>query len=165
MYIVNLEQIFNNEGSQLEVKHSFDMSDYEVSGVNPILSPVLVTGTIKNSTGIVHVSAQAELEYSDGCDRCATPITRKYTVPISHTLVTELNDESNDNFTVIPSMRLDLDELVFEDILLYLPTKFLCKDDCKGLCPICGKNLNEDSCSCKKPIDPRLEVLKQLLDN
>lgn len=164
MYIVDLQKIFNNEGSQLTLEHSFDMSDCEVGGVNPITSAVLVTGTIKNSTGIVSVDAKAELEYSNGCDRCATPITRKYIVPVNHTLVTHLNDESNDNFTVIPSMRLDVDELVREDILLFLPTKFLCKDDCKGICSICGKNLNEDSCSCKKPIDPRLEVLQQLLD-
>ncbi|MEG0978531.1 MAG: DUF177 domain-containing protein [Oscillospiraceae bacterium] len=164
MFIVNLEQIFNNEGSQLPIEHKFDMSDYEVGGVKPIVSSILVTGIVKKSTGIVSVCAKAEFEYSNGCDRCATPVTRNYIVPVNHTLVTELNDESNDNFTVIPSMRLDLDELVTEDILLFLPSKFLCKDDCKGICAICGKNFNEGSCSCEKPIDPRLEVLKQLLD-
>lgn len=164
MYFIDLERIFNNDGAQVVLEHSFDMSDYEVSGVHPIMSPVLVTGVIKNSTGIVNVSAKVELEYSNACDRCATATTRKYTVPVSHTLVTQLNDDSNDNFIVIPSMRLNLEELITEDILLYLPSKFLCKDDCKGLCPICGKNLNDGCCSCKKPIDPRLEVLKQLLD-
>jgi len=164
MFFLELEQIFNNEGSQLPIEHSFDMSDYEFGSVHPISSPVKVTGEVKNSTGIVSVSAQAELEYSAGCDRCATLVTRNYKVPVSHILVTELNDKNNDDFTVVPSMRLDLDELVTEDVLLYLPSKFLCKDDCNGICSICGTNFNEDSCSCKKPIDPRLEVLQQLLD-
>ncbi|MBR3755030.1 MAG: DUF177 domain-containing protein, partial [Clostridia bacterium] len=57
------------------------------------------------------------------------------------------------------------DELVTEDILLGLPTRHLCKEDCKGVCQYCGKNLNHDSCSCSAPLDPRLAVLKQLLDN
>ena len=61
---------------------------------------------------------------------------------------------------------MDLDELIRTDILLELPTKFLCKEDCKGLCPTCGKNLNEGACNCQThQIDPRLEVLKQLIDS
>ncbi|MGB9809870.1 MAG: YceD family protein, partial [Caldanaerobacter sp.] len=49
-------------------------------------------------------------------------------------------------------------------VILSLPMKFLCKEDCKGLCPICGTNLNYGSCSCKREdIDPRLEVLSKLL--
>lgn len=164
MFNLELEKIFNNEGSILAVDHDFDMSEYEVAGEHPITEPVKVTGQVKNKTGIVSVEAKAELLYKADCDRCAKPIERSFVIPVNHTLVTELNDDSNDDFTVIPSMRLDLDELVYEDVLLYLPAKILCKEDCKGLCPICGQNLNESSCSCKKPIDPRLEVLTQLLD-
>lgn len=164
MYNLELEKIFNNEGSELPIEHDFDMSNYEVGDEHPISSPVKITGVVKNKTGIVMVDASAVLEYKTNCDRCAKPVERNYTIPVKHTLVTELNDDSNDDFTVIPTMRLDLDELVYEDVLLYLPAKFLCKEDCKGLCPICGQNLNESSCSCEKPIDPRLEVLKQLLD-
>jgi uncharacterized protein len=58
-----------------------------------------------------------------------------------------------------------LDEIVTEDVFLNLPAKFLCSDDCKGMCFKCGKDLNSGSCSCEKDIDPRLEALKQLLDN
>jgi uncharacterized protein len=62
-------------------------------------------------------------------------------------------------------MRLNLDELVEEDVNLALPTKYLCKDDCKGLCSSCGKNLNNGQCDCKAPIDPRMEALLQLLED
>lgn len=164
MFILELEKIFNNEGSELPIEHRLDMSEYKVAGVQPITEPVKVTGAVKNKTGIVMIEAKAEFAYRAGCDRCAKSVERSFTVPVEHTLVTELNDDSNDEFTVVKSMRLDLDELVYEDIMLFLPAKFLCKDDCKGLCPMCGQNLNESTCSCKKPIDPRLEVLKQLLD-
>lgn len=164
MYILELESIFNNEGSQLAINHKVDMSDYDIAGVHPISVPVKVTGAVKNKTGIVTIEANAKVTYKANCDRCATPVEREYNIKVNHTLVTQLNDDSNDDFTIIKTMRLDLDEMVKEDVLLYLPVKFLCKDDCKGLCPMCGQNLNEASCSCEKPIDPRLEVLKQLLD-
>lgn len=63
--------------------------------------------------------------------------------------MTHLDEEDTGEFIVVEGMRLDLTALVREDLLLALPAKFLCREDCKGLCPICGKNLNDGSCSCK----------------
>ena len=59
---------------------------------------------------------------------------------------------------------LDLSDLLREELLLFFPTKMLCKPDCKGLCCKCGKNLNDGPCDCQKDVDPRLESLLQLLD-
>ena len=59
---------------------------------------------------------------------------------------------------------MDLDDLVVSDILLSLPTKIICKEDCEGLCPSCGINRNVDTCECqKKQVDPRLAKLGELL--
>ena len=72
---------------------------------------------------------------------------------------------ASDDYILTEGNSLDLDELVVSDILLELPTKLLCKEDCKGLCSSCGRNLNEGKCGCEeKTVDPRLEVLRQLLD-
>ena len=61
--------------------------------------------------------------------------------------------------------QLPLDELVEEELILNLPSKNLCRKDCRGLCPKCGKNLNEGLCGCRSDtIDPRLEVLRQLMN-
>ena len=82
----------------------------------------------------------------------------------THVLVTELSNEDDDSYLVVEDGLLDIEELVVSDILLALPSKFLCKTDCKGLCPVCGTNLNDSECSCeKKQFDPRLEALKELL--
>ena len=79
-------------------------------------------------------------------------------------LVKALNTE-NDEYVVCQDNQLDIDELVRADLFLELPNKVLCREDCKGLCGQCGKNLNFDSCECeKKPIDPRLAVLGKLLE-
>ena len=64
------------------------------------------------------------------------------------------------------SLVLLLYALLRDDILLELPTKFLCKPDCKGLCSQCGQNLNLGDCGCnQRRIDPRLEVLQQFFNN
>lgn len=58
--------------------------------------------------------------------------------------------------------RIDLDELVLEQLELSLPTRILCTADCKGLCSQCGTNLNVESCHCQPPIDPRWHALADL---
>jgi uncharacterized protein len=63
--------------------------------------------------------------------------------------------------------RLDLGEVVREQLFLALPLKRLCREDCRGLCPSCGRNRNRESCGCptaEEPGDPRLEPLRKLFD-
>lgn len=163
--ILDLEPIFNNEGMVREFDYELDLSSQELSGTKPFVSPVRVSGSVGNYTGIVEMRAKADFVLELCCDRCAKPISVAQKVDIFHTLVTHLNDEANDELLLVNELRFDLDPLVTEDIFLSLPSKFLCKEDCKGVCPRCGKDLNMDSCSCEKEIDPRLAALKQLLDN
>jgi uncharacterized protein len=49
--------------------------------------------------------------------------------------------------------------------VLNMDSRLICSEDCKGVCPRCGKDLNQGSCSCEKEVDPRLAALKQLLDS
>ncbi|MGN0573083.1 MAG: YceD family protein [Acutalibacteraceae bacterium] len=163
--ILDLEPIFNNEGMVREFDYELDLSSQELSGTRPFVSPVRVSGSVGNYTGIVEMRAKADFVLELCCDRCAKPISVAQRADIFHTLVTHLNDEANDELLLVNELRFDLDPLVTEDIFLSLPSKFLCKEDCKGVCPRCGKDLNTDSCSCEKEIDPRLAALKQLLDN
>lgn len=156
---LELRQIFESDS----IKRNFD---YEFSVEDDLIpSPVSVSGYIKNSSGIVSVSATADLTVSTQCAKCAKQICKKLTVPVEHYLTAQLNNEDNDDYILVEDMVLDLDELVSEDIFLALPSRFLCKPDCKGLCPMCGKDLNEGKCDCKKQIDPRLSVLQQLLSD
>lgn len=163
--ILDLEPVFNNEGCVLPFDYELDLSAQSFSGGCPFTSPVSVKGEVHNITGIVELAGEADFVLSLECDRCATGLRYPVSIKVSHTLVTHLNDEDNDELLLINEMRFDLDSLVTEDIFLGLPAKFLCRDDCKGLCPQCGRDLNEGPCGCAKPTDPRLEALKQLLDN
>jgi len=159
-----LEPVFNNVGFSLDVSHEIDLSGAELNGGFPFREPVKVSGHAANSAGVVSVSAEAVFTLFLECDRCAAPIKRQMSVPVEHVFVTELNDETNDELILLPSLRFDLSGLVTDDIFLAMPAKFLCRDGCAGLCPLCGRNLNEGPCGCTKPVDPRLEALTRLLD-
>ena len=83
-----------------------------------------------------------------------------------HILVHELAGEDEEEFIVCGDYTLDLDELVAMDILLELPTRILCREDCKGLCNVCGQNLNTGSCNCEDTgLDPRMSVVRDLFKN
>lgn len=164
--VLDLRKLFSGDGS-ICIDAEFDFSDIEFSGVFPIMTPVKITGEILSKTGIVSLSAEIAVEYTADCDRCGTRATNKYSFELQKVIVTELaNGTENDDMLVLPDMQLNLLELAREEVVLCIPSKHLCREDCKGVCQKCGKNLNEGSCTCNtKEIDPRLEILQQLLND
>lgn len=163
--VLDLKNVFQNDGEHLEQECNLNMQDIEVFGARPFTAPVDVAASVINRAGLVTLTIKANFDYSRPCDRCGSDTTKHFDYKFKHMLVVSLSGDQNDDYIELPDYSLDLDELVKADILLELPTKFLCKDDCKGLCPKCGINLNLSKCSCdNRQTDPRLEVLKQLLD-
>lgn len=161
---LNLKDVFLTEGSKKEFELSFSMSDVDISGVFPFDSPVMVKGVALNKAGLIDIDFDITFTYSRPCDRCFEDTSRQLNYQFSHRLIDSLSGSDNDDYIEIPDYTLDVDELVQSDIILNLPVKFLCREDCKGICPKCGKNLNTGDCDCKaKDIDPRLEALKELL--
>ncbi len=153
-------------GSSDALNRALDLSGMELGGVKPFCAPVEIEGELKGSADSVELRGKAVYELSMPCDRCFEIATQRRETEFSHVLVRQLSDEEDEDgeFVVVPDDQLDLDQLLTEDILLDLPTKFLCSPDCKGLCPVCGKNLNLGDCGCQRDdTDPRLAVLKQLL--
>ncbi len=163
--IIELESIFNTEGMKLPIDYSLSLAGIESYGYSPISEPAAVKGLIENKAGIVSLTGNVHLSYEAPCDRCAAEVKKDYVFPFEHTLVANLESGENDAFLEVPDLRLNLDELIEEDVNLALPSKYLCNEDCKGLCPICGKNLNESQCDCKAPVDPRFAALLELLEN
>ncbi len=73
--------------------------------------------------------------------------------------------DEDEIFPIDARHEVDLTEAVRQNVLLALPMVTICREDCKGLCPQCGQDLNLGSCECKPEVDARLSVLKQLLQN
>ncbi len=162
---IQLEQIFNIEGSKKEFDHSFE-PEYALADDISLDTPgVAVSGKIENNTGIVSLSATVSFSATVTCSRCAEEFKKDFKLEIEHLLANNLVNDDNDDYIVVEDSVLDLDALICEDIVLSLPNKFLCSEECKGLCSKCGKNLNDGPCDCKKDVDPRLAALLQLLDD
>lgn len=163
--ILDLKHIFVNEDSVLPIEYSLDLSDVEFSGTYPLKKPITVNGIISNKASIVTLNAEVTYLFEAPCDRCGVDFTRKHTLSLLKTLASSLEGDDNEEILLIPDMKLDLDDLIYTETVLSLPMKHLCKDDCKGLCGKCGKNLNDGECGCpKKEIDPRLAALADLLN-
>lgn len=162
---LDLRSLFSGKEKAVPFEFCFSLSDITVAGETPFKSPVEVSGKVESVADTLCLSAECRAVYSAGCDRCGEICEREYSVKVGYVLVTELAGEEQDHILVVPDMVIDLEELLREEVILSAPSKHLCKDDCKGLCVTCGKNLNEGECTCEKGhIDSRLEILKNLLD-
>ncbi len=101
------------------------------------------------------------------CDRCLAEFEKDLRVDYRMSYVYDRNDAGEidkDEITVIhPSTNeIEIDEEVRQYILISVPLKLVCKESCAGLCPTCGKNLNNETCTCgKDEIDPRWEIFNE----
>ena len=163
---LDLTHIAREPGAVLPFEFELDLSPVEWNGQQPFARAVHITGRVRNMAGAMVLTAKLSSVLSLACDRCARPFEREKTVEYETLLAFELaNGESDDIVLLDGDGGLDLDGLMEEVFLLDMDTKNLCSEDCRGLCPGCGADLNRGSCRCKKEIDPRLAKLAQLLEN
>ena len=163
---LDLTRIAREPGAVLPFELELDLSPVEWNGQRPFADAVRITGRVRNMAGAMVLGARLSCVLSLVCDRCARPFQREKTVEYETLLADQLaNGESDDIVLLDGDGALDLDGLMEEIFLLEMDTKNLCSEDCRGLCPGCGADLNRESCRCKKEIDPRLAKLAQLLEN
>lgn len=164
--VINLKGLINGDSKVIPVNAELDFTNEEYAGEKLLSKPVIVSGEIRNKADVTELLLNCDVVVNKPCDRCGVMTEKKFQIPINRVLVTNLEDEDNDNIDLLllENEQLDLYEVCFSEILLALPMKHLCSEACKGVCPVCGKNLNKQSCNCEtKSVDPRLEVLLQLL--
>ena len=170
--LINLSDVLSDQHKTVEETVPFTMETIRTkSGEYPIVEsePVHVR--------VEHVRGKELLIYADTrlvtvipCDRCLEDVrhefvldcTRHVDVGLSDAELTEELDESN----FIDGYHLDVDKLLYNELLPEWPEKVLCREDCKGLCKVCGRNLNTGSCDCEDPgLDPRMSVVRDLFKN
>ena len=162
--LFELKSVFLADGESSEVRYELDITDISIDGIFPFTSPVSVAAKAVNRASLVTLTLDCEFSYRRPCDRCGKEVSGTARERYSHRLVQTLVDETNDDYIETPDFTLELDEVVISDIILSYPQKFLCAQDCRGLCPQCGADLNEGECGCdRQSADPRLEILKQLM--
>ena len=164
--LLGLSKIIDCPGASVSFSTSVDLSDLQYGQTKPVTEPVLAEGTVRNTAGVLVMTGKLHTTIHGVCDRCASDFDSYVEFPIDVVLVTELANEENEDEWVFPleGDSADLEDIVRTVFVLNLDSQLLCKPDCKGLCCRCGKNLNVESCTCQKELDPRFAALKQLLE-
>ena len=160
---LNLQKIIHVPGAVVPFEFSMDLSQEEFFGTYPVSRPVEVSGTVKNVADMLVLEGEAGSVLDYTCDRCMGEFSREKRVPLHYLLAETLEDEEDDEIVLLEDGEVNLEELAFTAFILDMDTKHLCSEDCKGLCPGCGVNLNQEACRCKKQVDPRWAALEQLL--
>lgn len=164
---INLLPVINAEGRILNFDTELDFSEKSEAGVI-FLSPVSVSGSFLNIGGTLELKASGKTKLRLTCDRCCEEYDRDFSFEISELLKKEdMRGEEDNNPDIIffRGNSVTIDQIVFDSIYTALPAKSLCKEDCKGLCHVCGKNLNFGSCDCSKnTVDPRFEALDKFFE-
>ncbi|HAB54208.1 MAG: hypothetical protein A2315_08615 [Ignavibacteria bacterium RIFOXYB2_FULL_35_12] len=139
----------------------------------PFFDRVHINLSLQKLHNQIVLETELQLNAHFECDRCIsdfdTNLKAKYqTVYLFGSNPDEDNESLNVTYLPADASEIVLDDDIHDYALLAVPMKKLCKDDCKGLCPECGKNLNEGSCDCKNhEVDPRwlpLQDLKNKID-
>lgn len=160
----DLTSVFRDD-SEIPVDVKLDPRNYDNLDAECYDGDISLVGSFKKLDGTVTLQAECRYKYSAPCDRCAAQVTKQYRVGIREKFTDKLQQEDNDDYILIPDMKACVDDIVITAVLLSRPQKYLCKEECKGLCPVCGKNLNDGECGCKVPQkDSRWDVLSQLLE-
>ena len=164
--LLDLSKIIDMPGASTQFSTSLDLSDLQFGTCNPFQVPVQASGTVRNTAGVLMTEGTITARIDGVCDRCAGEYTEEVEYPLQVVLVTELADEDHEDEEtfLLEGNKADMDEIVRTVLILNMDTKFLCSDECKGLCCGCGVNLNKEACRCKKEIDPRFAALQQLLN-
>ena len=164
--LLGLSKIIDCPGASIPFSTSVDLSDLLYGQSRPVSEPVLASGSVRNTAGVLVMTGEITTTIHGVCDRCAADFDREVSFPIDVVLVTELSNEDSEDEWVfsLEADCADLEDIVRTVFVLNMDSKLLCKEDCKGLCCRCGKNLNEGPCNCQKELDPRFAALKQLLE-
>ncbi|EAX48719.1 protein of unknown function DUF177 [Thermosinus carboxydivorans Nor1] len=124
---------------------------------------IIVEGEVANNGQFLEVTGSIKAKVRCECNRCLKSFTMAMEIPFTERYFTPgfLPDEDAASYE---GNEIDVTGLLRENLLLAEPLKPLCSESCRGLCPVCGTDLNETECFCEKgSVDPRLAVLQQLL--
>lgn len=172
---INLSELLSKEGTSKTFDAVFGMSvfktsfgEYPVIAAKPLKIEVCNAGKRKAS---IHTEGIVTLAIP--CDRCLEDVETDIEFTVDRTIAMDTSDSDGNSDRIevdeqdfMDGTMLDVDKLVYPEVLINLPAKILCKPDCLGLCPVCGVNLNQGECGCDRSSpDPRMSVIQDIFNN
>lgn len=148
--LLNVYEAKAKQGQKVNFNLSFDLNQSILDGREcQFLSPVKVEGSFLYQNEKLFLDCFATVKLLCKCDNCGDEFEKVLHFPINEVFVENYNSHSCEDY-IINQASIILDEPLKDNLLFNLSTRILCKQDCKGLCPICGKNKNYSSCNCEQ---------------
>lgn len=163
---INVFEIMRKKGEMLPFELSERMENTEgYPDVVDFLKPVKVEGTLTNSGDFIVLEGKGTVEFQLPCDRCLKSVNVKVNFNLKEKF-SNTGSNGKEEMETFSGESIDISEVVRRAILASMPMKVLCQEDCKGLCPMCGKDLNEGDCGCDTSyINPKFESLLSLFQS
>ncbi len=164
---IDLRDFQDKVTESLHIEDEIQINSLDIQGrhVN-FIEPIRYEGNIYKVAQDKMVHINIYYKYEEACGRCLKLYETENKSVLTGKLVEETrkeNEDEEENLIYYTDDKLDLTEDIIDTIILNLPMKPLCNEGCKGLCPKCGINLNEEQCDCEiEYVDPRFEKLKEL---
>ena len=164
---LDISSLKENKGKSIEFRFEEIFAPLELGGeIIAFSKPVIIKGTATNVESGILVECSIETEVTVNCNRCLQPVHFSMHLGVIEEFLEEKAESRQDkasekDYNTYKGSILDIRNVIEENILLNVPMKTLCSDACKGICSICGADLNVSECSCiHEDIDPRMEKLR-----
>ncbi len=167
---IDLSGTFQSESGNIHQQYTPQFTEVRYRGQDfPVLEKLSVTvDCIYEQDGRARVRLSGYVVLDLFCDRCLKPVAEKVEFEVDRPVYAPgcvPEDETEDNAEVMDGYQLNIERLIFNEVLINWPAKVLCKADCKGLCRVCGKDLNLGDCGCDDFVpDPRMAVIKDIIN-
>lgn len=168
--LINLTDVFTSEGRERKESFSYEPDDFSYMGNLYKIrekSPVEMAFT-NTGEGKVLIRGSIKLVMEMFCDRCLQPVEETVEAhfeqeAFSPEAAEQMDEQDGQDF--MHEYELDAEAFLNGEILMNMPVKVLCKPDCRGICKICGHNLNEGECGCDTFVpDPRMAAIKDIFN-
>lgn len=168
--LVNLTDVFTSDGKVVEQPFSYEAKEVFFEGKGyPVKK--CKTGTVRISNagqGKALVEAELKLTAAIPCDRCLREVEQPFDLHAACEVVSPERADAEaleEQAAFMEGYELNIDSLIDNEILISWPMKVLCRPDCKGLCPVCGKDLNSGACGCDTFVpDPRMAAIMDVFN-
>lgn len=159
---LELIEILSNSGAVREFEGDAEFCRDDLPDGVIFKQPVHIKGRAENIGGQVEISARVTARLDTVCARCMKEISEDVDFSFSERIASK-DSQEDDDVILLEGSEVDVADLALNNFITVSPMKYLCKEDCKGLCPHCGADRNHTECSCETDaVDPRFDVLNDL---
>ncbi len=177
--LLNLSDVIMYEGKTFHREVEPDMKEFRVKSESFLIKDrsLLCLSAINAGHGMAILKGTMDLTFVMHCDRCLEEVQNEIALSFEKKIVVldpkangfgisnEEEDNSIDGKNFMEGYQLNVEQLIYSEIIINWPMKVLCDENCKGICKFCGQNLNEGTCACDDFVpDPRMAGIKELFN-